>query len=82
MSGVLLFIGIIWLVYHLVEEASWNTNAYDGKELDVQVIAEFVETEEQRDKLLELGCEWYQGYLYSKPIPLDEFIQFIKKHND
>lgn len=53
-----------------------------GKELDVQVIAEFVETEEQRDKLLELGCEWYQGYLYSKPIPLDEFIQFIKKHND
>ena len=35
MAGALLFIGIIWLVYHLVEEASWNTNAYDGKEYDV-----------------------------------------------
>lgn len=35
MAGALLLIGIIWLVYHLVEEASWNTNAYDGKEYDV-----------------------------------------------
>ena len=35
MTGALLFIGIIWFVYHLVEEASWNTNAYDGKEFDV-----------------------------------------------
>lgn len=34
MAG-LLIIGIIWLIYHLVEEASWNTNAYDGKEYDV-----------------------------------------------
>lgn len=34
MTG-LLIIGIIWLIYHLVEEASWNTNAYDGKEYDV-----------------------------------------------
>lgn len=34
MTG-LLIIGIIWLIYHLVEEASWNTNTYDGKEYDV-----------------------------------------------
>ena len=53
-----------------------------GKELDVQVIAEYVETEEQKDKLLELGCNWYQGYLYSKPVSLDEFIQFLKQHNE
>ena len=36
MSVLLIIIGVIWLIYHLVEEASWNTNAYDGKELDVQ----------------------------------------------
>ena len=36
MSGSLLIIGIIWLVYHLVEEASWNTNAYNGKQLDIE----------------------------------------------
>ena len=53
-----------------------------GKELDVQVIAECVETEEQKEKLLELGCRWYQGYLYSKPVSLEEFICFLKKHNE
>ena len=53
-----------------------------GKKLGVKVIAEFVETEEQRDKLKELGCFWYQGYLYSKPIELDEFILWIKKCNE
>ena len=31
MVGLLIAIGVIWLVYHLIEEASWNTNAYDGK---------------------------------------------------
>lgn len=34
MSG-LLIIGIIWLVYHLIDDAGWKTNAYDGKEYDV-----------------------------------------------
>lgn len=52
-----------------------------GKGLNVQVIAEYVETEAQRDLLQALGCHWYQGYLYSKPIPLDDFIQCIKEHN-
>lgn len=52
-----------------------------GKELNVSVIAECVETEEQRDELKELGCNWYQGYLFSKPVSLDEFISCIKEHN-
>lgn len=48
--------------------------------LGVKTLAEFVETEEQRDKLLELGCRWYQGYLYMRPVPLEEFIDYIKRH--
>lgn len=52
-----------------------------GRDLGVNVIAEFVETENQRDLLNELGCQWYQGYLYSKPILLDEFISFINEYN-
>ena len=52
-----------------------------GKELNIKVIAEYVETTEQRDLLQALGCHWYQGYLYSKPIPLDDFIQCMKEHN-
>ena len=31
MGWFLIIIGAIWLVYHLAEEASWKTNAYDGK---------------------------------------------------
>lgn len=31
--------------------------------------------------LNDLGCYWYQGYLYSKPILIDEFIEFIRKYN-
>ena len=53
-----------------------------GQKLGVDVIAEYVETEEQREKLKELGCYWYQGYLFSKPIKLDEFIQWMKQCNE
>jgi len=35
MSGLLIF-GIIWLVYHLIEDASWNTNAYNNTGYDVE----------------------------------------------
>ncbi len=41
------------------------------------VIAEFVETVEQRDKLSELGCQLFQGYLYSKPIPMAQLTRII-----
>ena len=40
--------------------------------MSLNVIAEGVETEEQRSLLLELGCEAYQGYLYGKPCILEE----------
>ncbi|WP_240776151.1 EAL domain-containing protein [Nitrincola alkalilacustris] len=39
-----------------------------GQSLDVKVIAEGVETEEQRIALIELGCEAFQGYLFSRPL--------------
>lgn len=35
MALFLIFIGIIWLVYQLAKEQSWNTNAYQNKEYDV-----------------------------------------------
>lgn len=41
-----------------------------GQSLDVKVIAEGVETEDQRVALIELGCEAFQGYLFSRPLPL------------
>jgi diguanylate cyclase (GGDEF)-like protein len=41
--------------------------------LSLDVIAEGVETEEQRMRLLNKGCNNYQGYLFSKPIPIEQF---------
>ena len=41
--------------------------------MGLQVIAEGVETEEQRAYLAKLGCHSFQGYLFSHPLPLGEF---------
>jgi len=47
--------------------------------LGLSVIAEGVETKEQQQRLLFEGCTHYQGYLYSKPVPIDEFEALLKK---
>jgi diguanylate cyclase (GGDEF)-like protein/PAS domain S-box-containing protein len=47
--------------------------------LNMGVIAEGVETEEQRQFLLDNGCRDYQGYLFSKPLPLEQFEQLLKQ---
>ncbi|MDP3682912.1 MAG: EAL domain-containing protein, partial [Ignavibacteria bacterium] len=47
--------------------------------LKLNVIAEGVETEEQRQLLLNNGCNTYQGYLFSKPVPIDEFKELLKQ---
>ncbi|OYY81375.1 MAG: diguanylate cyclase, partial [Methylophilales bacterium 16-45-9] len=47
--------------------------------LSLEVIAEGVETEAQRQFLHQSGCYLYQGYLFSKPLPSDAFDRFIKQ---
>jgi diguanylate cyclase (GGDEF)-like protein/PAS domain S-box-containing protein len=44
-----------------------------GQSFDLAVIAEGVETEAQRNFLAVYGCNYYQGYLFGKPVPLAEF---------
>ena len=45
----------------------------------LNVIAEGVETEAQLDFLKRNGCMTYQGYLFSKPVPLDLFEQHVMR---
>jgi len=47
--------------------------------LNLNVIAEGVETEEQWKFLEKMGCTHYQGYLFSKPVPIDQFDALLGK---
>ncbi len=65
------------------------TDAYDsaiarsvidlGRNLGLGVIAEGVESGAQRDFLAANGCQNYQGYLFSRPLPLHEFEKFVRR---
>lgn len=49
-----------------------------AKELKLTTIAEGVETKEQKDYLLEKGCDIIQGYYYAKPMPEEEFERYLE----
>lgn len=50
-----------------------------AKLLDFELVAEGVETCEQLDFLNQHGCETYQGYLFSKPLPIEELTSFLSE---
>ncbi len=52
-----------------------------GHSLNLKVIAEGVETKDHEQFLLDHNCDEVQGYRYSRPIPIDEFIEFVKNYN-
>ena len=52
-----------------------NSIVYLSKSLDFKVVAEYVETEEERDALQRIGCHIYQGYLYSPAVDADSLIK-------
>lgn len=52
------------------------------KDLETNIIVEGVETDEQKDFLLECGCDRAQGFLFYKPMPVDEFEALLRKQNE
>ena len=51
-----------------------------ANDLELNVVAEGVETKEQLKLLKEINCEQYQGYLCSKPVPSKEFEELFSLH--
>lgn len=52
-----------------------------GQSLSLGIIAEGVETEEQAQALMSLGCDIGQGYLFSKPLQSGDFMTFLSSAN-
>lgn len=50
-----------------------------GHTLHLGVVAEYVETETQRDRLLAMGCHLFQGYLYYKDMPIADLLETLRR---
>lgn len=51
------------------------------REMGLKVVVEGIETKEQLCEMQELGVDYIQGFYFSKPIPQDEFYEYVKKNN-
>ena len=52
------------------------------KALQMKIVVEGVETKEMLERFSSLGCEYIQGYYFSRPLPREDFVKFIKEHNN
>nr|WP_245574055.1 EAL domain-containing protein [Neptunomonas japonica] len=67
----------------LVNEANSNiihTIAELGRSQQIDIVAEYVETIEQRERLVDLGCTIFQGYYHSKALSEKDCIDYFNKH--
>lgn len=67
------------LAFDSDDQAIVSTIIAMAKSLGMSVIAEGVETQEQRQYLLQQGCAHYQGYLFGKPVALEQFEKLLKE---
>lgn len=49
-----------------------------AKSLNIRVVAEGVETQKQVNFLAAIGCDYMQGFFFARPMPAEQFLQFIK----
>jgi EAL domain-containing protein (putative c-di-GMP-specific phosphodiesterase class I) len=67
------------LVHDVQDKAIVRAIVAMANSMNLSVIAEGVETEEQRHILESKGCNYYQGYLFSKPVPIEQFEELLTK---
>lgn len=73
----------------IVSSASLDNNTHIAlcntiqmmKQLHFMLIAEGVDNKEQLDFLIENECDYIQGYYFSKPLPKDGYLEFLRKRN-
>ena len=52
------------------------------RKINKEILIEGVESKEARDYFESVGCDYIQGYFFSKPLPQNEFIEFLRLHNE
>ncbi len=62
------------------DEQIVRTIAMLAKQFGMQIVAEGIEKQLQADFLKTLGCDIGQGYLYAKPMPLAELLEWVRRH--
>lgn len=62
------------LMHNSNDEAIIRTILALGRSLELDVIAEGVETQAQVQRLKELGCEFFQGYFFARPKPATDYL--------
>ena len=86
---------IICLPFHIVKiDKSMTDKVFDSKintilkynirllkEIGMEIVVEGVETEAVLKQFEEMGCDFIQGYYFSRPLPQQEFVEFIKKQS-
>ena len=85
---------IISLPFHIVKiDKSMTDKVFDPKinavlkyniqllkEIGMEIVVEGVETEDVLNACKDMGCDYIQGYYFSKPLPQQQFVQFITAH--
>lgn len=74
--------GLVWAAMKNEKSASGVKNIIHAfKELGLTVIAEGVETEDQRRMVIDCGIDQIQGFYYSKPLPEEDAKEFLREKN-
>lgn len=73
--------GLIQNIYNERSRSIVESIVKLGKQLNFKVVAEFVETQEQYDILKEMGCDFFQGYLYYKDMPISDVAVLLTEQN-
>ena len=47
--------------------------------MDMKIVVDGIETEKLAKMFTDLECEYIQGYYFSRPLPREEFVQFLRK---
>jgi EAL domain-containing protein (putative c-di-GMP-specific phosphodiesterase class I) len=50
------------------------------KSIGMEIVAEGVEDEQTAHWLIEQGCDYIQGFFYAKPMPENQYIEFLKSN--